>query len=232
MGEPSEFEVEEFAFIGRTFEEYKHMFHLDTETLADRTILDCPAGPDSFVARAHERGASVTGVDMMYDLLPDELAQQCRRDYEAVAEQLTEKRDLFTWEFYDTVENRKRLLRNAYETFLDDYAEGRHQDRYVYAELPNLPFADNMFSLVLSGHFLFLYDDQLDYDFHRQTLHELVRVASDEVRVFPLVGLDTERYNRLDDLIADLTAKGYTTDIQQVPFEFQQGATEMLVVTI
>jgi hypothetical protein len=225
VGDEDEFEVEEFAFIGRTFEEYRPMFDLDEATLREETILDCPSGPGSFVALAHERGASVTGVDVMYEHPPEELARRCRADYEHAADQLSEKRDLFTWEFYGGVEDRARVLREAYETFLADYPEGRREGRYLYAGLPRLPFADDSFSVVLSAHFLFLYGDRLGYDFHVGTLRELARVASEEVRVFPLVGLDTEPYERLDEVRSELTDQGLSNRVREAPFEFQQGAT-------
>lgn len=232
MTSRDKFAVDDFAFIGRTFEEYRHMFDLDVESLDGRSILDCPSGADSFVATAHELGASVTGVDVMYDRTPSELAERCRSDYEHVVEQFTEKRDLFNWDFYGDAEGRKQFLQEAYETFVDDYAEGRTQERYVYAELPNLPFEADSYSLVLSAHFLFLYSDRLDYDLHLATLRELTRVATDQVRVFPLVGLDTEKYSRLDDLVLELTEDGHTVDIVEVPFEFQQRANEMLVISV
>lgn len=231
--EPSKkFQVDDFAFIGRTFEEYLRMFDLEGKSIEGRTILDCPSGADSFVATAHELGAVVTGVDVMYAHSPQELARRCRSDYEHVAGQLVEKSDLFNWGFYGDIEGRKQLLNEAYETFVDDYAEGRKQGRYIYAELPKLPFESDSFSLVLSAHFLFLYKDRLDYDFHLSTLRELIRVASEQVRIFPLVGLDTEKYDRLDDIIQELTEDGHTVDVVEVPFEFQQGADETLLISV
>jgi hypothetical protein len=40
----------EYAFLGRTFEEYVRLFDLDPEALVGRRVLDCPSGPASFVA--------------------------------------------------------------------------------------------------------------------------------------------------------------------------------------
>jgi len=46
MGDSSEsgaFEVDdEFAFLGRTFAEYRRMFDLDVGSLQGRDVLDCP----------------------------------------------------------------------------------------------------------------------------------------------------------------------------------------------
>lgn len=224
------YEVEGYAFIGRTFEEYTRMFDLDVATLDEETILDCPAGPNGFVATVHERGADVTGVDALFDRPPSELASRCRGDVADVEPELRRKRKLFTWEFYDDVDERMDYLRRAAETFLADYPEGRRQGRYVHAELPELPFAEDAFSLVLSGHFLFLYDDRLDREFHLASLRELCRVAAGEVRVFPIYGLDAEPSDHLTDVIAALEAEGYAPETRTVPFEFQQGADRMLVV--
>ncbi len=44
---------------------------------------------------------------------------------------------------------------NALHCFLDDY--GRKNGHYVHGELPVLPFPDQVFDLVLSSHFLFVY---------------------------------------------------------------------------
>ena len=232
MVSSKKFKVDNFAFIGRTFDEYIKMFDLEVESIEGKTILDCPSGADSFVATAHELGASITGVDVMYSHTPRELARRCQLDYEDVAEQLGEKSDLFNWKFYGDVEGRKQFLNEAYETFIDDYPEGLKDGRYIYAELLKIPFESDSFALVLSAHFLFLYGVRLDFEFHLETLRELTRVASEQVRIFPLVGLDTEKYGRLEEIVYELTEDGHTVDLVQVPFEFQQGADEMLVISV
>ncbi|HMB50904.1 MAG TPA: hypothetical protein VKM69_09610, partial [Natronoarchaeum rubrum] len=101
----------------------------------------------------------------------------------------------------------------------------------VPATLPELPFADDAFSLTLSANFLFLYGDRLDYEFHLDALRELCRVTSEEIRIFPLAGLDTEPYDRLDDALDALRSEGRRVEIRNVPYEFQDGVSEMLVVT-
>lgn len=226
MTDEETFEVDGFALIGRTFTEYAHMFDLDPAVLTGRSVLDCPSGVGGFVPAARERGIPATGADVVYGRSLEYLERRCKEDYERVAAQLPEKKELFEWGFYGGIERRCRLLKRAYETFLDDYTE--HPGRYVSAVLPELPFASNAFSLVLSAHFLFLYGDRLDYEFHLASLRELARVATEEVRVFPLVGLDTELYGALDAISRELACEGFTVERVGVPFEFQTGANEML----
>jgi hypothetical protein len=96
--------------------------------------------------------------------------------------------DHFVWISIQSVEELERIRMNAMEAFLDDYDLGKRQGRYVDAELPSLPFADQSFDLALCSHFLFLYTEHLPEDFHRHAIIELRRVAA-EVRVFPLLNL-------------------------------------------
>lgn len=225
------FEVTDCALIGRTFEEYAAMFDLEPTDLEGRRVLDCPSGVASFVATATDRGIDAVGADVAYGQSTENLARRCRDDRESIGEQLAEKRALFDWSFYGSVAERQRYLRRASERFLEDYASDRSPDRYVAAALPVLPFERDAFSLVLSAHFLFLYGDRFDYEFHLAALRELARVATGEVRIYPLQGLDAEPYDRLEDAIATLADEGYEPRRRPVPFEFQRGSTEMLVLS-
>lgn len=223
------FEVEDdFAFLGRTFAEYRRMFDLDVDALAGQRILDCPGGPGSFTATAAELGADPVAVDPAYGPSVDTLGSRCRRSIEDTVTQLREKRDLFVWDYYGDVETRGRFQRAAAERFLADYAT--QPGRYVAAGLPNLPFADDAFDLTLSGNLLFLYDDRLSEGFHREALAELLRVTAGQLRIFPLASLDRTQSGLVESTIERLNIDGHRARLESVPYEFQPGATEMLVV--
>lgn len=228
---PSErYHVErKFAFIGRTFEEYRTLFDLSLADLRGKAILDCPGGPSAFTAVASLFDASVTAVDPEYGPPAETLARTCTDAVERTIDQLAEKRDLFVWEYYGDVETRGRYLRAAAERFLADYA--LNPGRYVQSRLPSLPFETDAFDLTLSANLLFLYDDRLDVAFHTASLRELARVSSDEVRVFPLHSLDGEQSAILPRVTGSLEADGLRVGVRDVPYEFQPGATEMLVVS-
>lgn len=227
--QPNRFAVsEQFRFIGRTFTEYRWLFDLALSDLAGQSILDCAAGPASFTATATQIGADVTAVDPTYGQPVETLEEICQDAVEKTLAQLQEKTDLFVWEAYGDVETRGRHLRSAYERFLADYSQ--HSGRYIPAALPDLPFDSDRFDLALSANFLFLYDDRLDLDFHLDSLRELARVAG-EVRIFPLASLDAERSEYVDPVVDQLESEGYGTEFQRVPYEFQPGVTEMLVVS-
>lgn len=217
---------DDFLFVGRTFEEYRRMFDLARADLRG-SLLDCPGGPSSFAAVAGAQGATVRAVDPMYERSRAHLRGACADAIERNVAQLREQRDLFVWEFYGDVPTRERYLRAASERFLADRA--RRPDRYVAAGLPDLPFGSNAFDLALSGNLCFLYDDRLDEAFHVAALRELARVAG-EVRVFPLHALDRERSSLVGPVTERLRADGHPVETRPVDYEFQPGATEMLVV--
>jgi len=221
------YEIDEFAFIGRTFTEYQRMFDFDPATWAGQRVLDCPAGPCSFVTEAHDRGIEAVSADKMYDRSAAALSKRCAEDIETAIDALDGVEDLYRWEFYGDVSELRTYREQAASRFLSDYAHNGH--RYVYADLPATPFVDHAFDLVLSAHFLFLYDDRLSYEFHLETIRELCRISG-QLRVFPLHGFDADQSELVGNLVEDLQSEGSTTDFQVVPFEFQRGANKMLVV--
>ncbi|EMA23371.1 hypothetical protein [Haloarcula argentinensis] len=225
--EDKKYEIDDFAFLGRTFTEYQQIFDFDPANWAGKRVLDCPAGPCSFVAEAHNHGIEAIGVDKMYDRSPAALSKVCAEDIETAMNALDGVEDLYVWDFYDDTSELRTYRERAATRFLSDYSH--NSDRYVSANLPATPFADQVFDLVLSAHFLFLYDDRLSHEFHLETTRELLRI-SNQLRVFPLHGFDANQSELVAELIQNLRSEGYSTDIREVPFEFQRGANKMLVV--
>ena len=103
-------------------------------------------------------------------------------------------------------------------------------ERYIPVTLPSLPFKNAEFDILLSAHFLFMYADRLDYQFHIETLNELLRVTKEEVRIFPLDDLEGKRYEHLDKIISYLSDNGCTVEEVKVPYEFQINANSMLKI--
>lgn len=81
----------------------------------------------------------------------------------------------------------------------------------------------------MCSHFLFLYSEHCDRDFHLAAIQEMLRVSR-EVRIFPLLTLIHEVSPYLDDAIAHFDNLGYSTSMVKVPYELQSGANEMLVI--
>lgn len=212
----------------RSFDEYVAFFALDHDRLP-RRVLDCSAGASSFVADATARGVETVAVDPAYRLGTGELARSAREGLTGAADIVAASRDRFVLDWYGSPERQRELRRTALEAFLADHDE--HPHRYVAAELPRLPFTDASFDLALCSHLFFTWADLLDEDWHEAALRELARVAQ-EVRVYPLVHQGSGGpLAFLTSLRDRLAGEGpLSSRLVPVPFRFQVGAYEMLVV--
>lgn len=228
MKRKNSLDLDRIAFIGRTYFEYMRMFSLDETVFHEGPVLDCAAGPSSFTAEAHRSGFRAIACDLLYELPVDRLLAKGRNDIEHVFDKLDEVRHLYTWKYYRDKDEIISYRHASLDLFSRDFHAGLTEGRYVHAELPRLPFPDKTFSLVLVSHFLFLYGDRLDLEFHQACLKELVRVSSGEVRIFPLQGLDAKPYPQMDEVLAHLRADGIRAEIVPTNFEFQRGSNKML----
>ena len=216
-------------FTSRTWLEYMKMFNLDAGDMCYGKILDCAGGASSFTAHMSGERCNVVAVDMLYNEEPDVLADKCQAHLELLIDHIGLIADVSVdgsvWSFFKDVDDLKEQRKLACDEFIRDYRD--HRDRYVPAELTNLPFDDNSFNLVLSSHLLFIYDHRLDYDFHLNTIKEMLRVSSEELRIYPLVnrGIKSLYVNRI---ISDL--EYLDVDILKVDYEFRKGGNEMMVI--
>lgn len=209
----------------RSYAEYEAMF--DLSELPD-SVVDCCAGGAGFTAEAAARGVDAVAVDPAYEMPAAELVDTVRRSLPAGARIVDEHAASFTWKWYGDPGRKDELRIEAADRFLQDVAVA--PERYVAGGLPELPFGDGRFDLVLCSHLLFTWADKYDRDWHLAALRELVRVSRSEVRIFPLVNQGAgEPVEFLPDLLEAL--RPVTSQIRKVPYEFQVGADEMLVLT-
>ena len=141
---------------GRSFDEYLDMFDLSESDLA-RDIVGIGDGPASFNTRMHQRGTPIVSVDPIYRFSEAELRQRIQETYEDVIAQARRNRDKFVWTKFASVDELAEVRMQAMDEFCRDFETGKQQGRYIDASLPNLPFPDRHFDLVLSAHLLFFY---------------------------------------------------------------------------
>ncbi len=55
-----------------------------------------------------------------------------------------------------------------------------------------------------------------------------LRLANNEVRIFPLLDLNNQTSKHLEPVLKILEEKGFETEIVKTNYEFQKGANEML----
>jgi hypothetical protein len=220
------FTLEQVVPWGRSFDEYRRMFALTDDDLRLR-ILGCGDGPASFNAEATRRGTRVISCDPIYRYDAEQLRQRIAATSGEILEQTRKNADEFVWTTITSVEELGRVRLAAMNDFLDDYAAGKRDGRYLDAELPTLPFADASFDLALSSHFLFLYTTQLGEAFHRAAILEMCRVAR-EVRIFPLLALGAVPSPLVERVADELRSQRFVVSIEDVDYEFQRGGNQMM----
>lgn len=222
-------DLERIVFIGRTYQEYMDMFSLSNEELQGKKILDCPAGACSFTAVGNRSGLDITACDIAYFHASEDLKNKGQMDIEHAMEHMEKAKRNYKWDYFNDIEGLKKHRLSALRECSQDMKKS--SERYIPVTLPSLPFKNDEFDILLSAHFLFTYADRLDFDFHIETLNELLRVTKEETRIFPLVDLAGNRYTYLDETISYLTANGCTTEEVKVAYEFQTNANAMLKIT-
>ena len=212
----------------RSFQEYAAMFDLADAATAG-SVVDCCAGASSFVAELATRGGVGIAVDPVYAKGLDAVRRAAAASLIAGTTIVRDHTDRFVWHWYGSPGQRDRMRAAAVDRFVEDVTH--RPSAYLAGELPHLPLASASADLVLCSHLLFTWADRLDIDWHRAALADLVRVARQEVRVFPLVMQATGApVPFLDRLIDELRAQGHEVAVRDVPYEFQRGAHAMLVI--
>lgn len=215
--------------LGRTFDEYYRMFDLNDELLKKEVFLDAASGVSSFCAEARARGYNVTASDKIYTSDPSEIENKCAKDLDVVMEQLPGIADLYLWNYFKDIKALKNNREKAYRSFIEDFKKYGIK-RYVPAEFPATNFQNGQFTISLASHFLFVYEDRLDYDFHKKTIIELLRISSKEIRIFPIVNLKGNRSSFIETLMHDEEIGRYRISIRKVSYEFMKNGNEMLVI--
>jgi hypothetical protein len=211
---------------GRSFEEYRRMFALSDADLAGR-ILGCGDGPASFNAEATARGHAVVSCDPIYACSPAEIERRVEGAYDRIIALVRRNLDGFVWDHFHGPDHLGQCRLAAMRHFLADFEAGKVAGRYVTASLPRLPFEDRQFDLALVSHLLFLYSGQLDFEFHRAAVEELLRVAR-EVRIFPLPTLGRRPSPHVGPICTHVARRGWKAEVCGVPYEFRRGSNEML----
>lgn len=214
--------------FGRSLDEYKHMFALSPEDI-DSKILSVADGPASVNAEMFQLGKNYFSVDPLYRFSAEEIEQQFHRVAADVFRQVEQSSADWVWTFHRDLEALQQTRIRVMKTFVSDLPLGIKTGRYRAGELPQLDFADRTFDLILCSHFLFLYSAHFSYEFHRDSIIEMLRVA-DEVRIFPLLTLNLEVSPYLAALLEEFRDSPWKIMVEKVPYELQKGGNQMLKI--
>ncbi len=200
------------------------MFDLSQVELHSR-ILDCAGGPSSFNTECNDRMGQVVSIDPLYNLTRDKISERIYDTWEKVLQETQENMNKYIWDEIGSVIQLGNIRMGAMRKFLCTYEKGKKEKKYIPGELPVLSFPPESFDLAVCSHFLFLYSDQLDYDFHLKSLREMLRVAK-EVRIHPLLDHNGKPFTQMDKLLEEL--KPFNPEIRTVNYEFLKGANQTL----
>jgi hypothetical protein len=160
------------------------------------------------------------------------LEKRGKNDLDHMIDRISGVSNLYNWNLYADIDELRRSRVTSLEKFISDYGKGMKEKRYVKAQLPKLPFHDKSFDLVLSANLLFYYHDKLDYSFHLDSILEMLRISSNEVRIFPVQLPDAKFPNYLNVLIETVKKRWQnkiSARIETVQHEFRRGVNKMLV---
>jgi hypothetical protein len=216
---------------GRNLEEYQNMFQLSKEDLQSK-ILGCGDGPSSFNFEVTKLNGNITSIDPIYQFSKDEIQTRINETSSVVSKQLKQNQNDFVWKSIKNVDELINIRLTAMNNFIKDYENGKNEKRYIHNELPKLSFENDDFDLVLSSHFLFLYSEHFDLQFHIDSILEMCRVSKKEVKIFPLLDLKNQKSKYLEPILDILKDKGFETKIIKTNYEFQKGANELLSIKV
>jgi hypothetical protein len=220
--------LDRVVLLGRTFEEYCRCFLFEPDELIGKDVLDVAGGVSSFCAEANARGIRVTSFDPIYALSAEKIAERSEPDLDSVSRAIGSV-PTYRWSYYKTPERMREFRERAYSIFRSDFK--RHPSRYVAGELPRLPFPDVSFDLTLVSYFLFAYQERLTYEFHRDSVLEIMRVTRGEARIYPTVTFEAQPSAYVPILRSDPAVQRFEFTEIKTDFEFLVNSNSYLRVT-
>jgi AraC-like DNA-binding protein len=222
-------QLEQVVPFGRSLDEYIHMFNL-TEQDLQKSILGVGDGPASFNAEGTQLGYKIQSIDPLYEFTSHQIRQRFNQVVDNIIDQVKNTPADWVWTYHSSPDGLKENRKRVIDLFCQDYDRGKLEQRYQTGALPKLPYGDRQYQLGLCSHFLFLYSDHFDRQFHFDSIIEMLRVCQ-EVRIFPLLTLMLQPSQHLQAVISQLSAAGYQCNIQTVRYELQRGGNQMLKVS-
>ncbi|SFE37292.1 Methyltransferase domain-containing protein [Paenibacillus algorifonticola] len=222
------------AITCRGYDEYLRMFGLEESDLGAGPLLDIAAGGASFTAEACARGYDAHAVDPRYAGDVESWIAQSADEIEISTNKLIALQEAFDWSYYKDPALHRAGRERSLELFANHLRSEAGKDRYRFGQLPQLPFGQGTFSLVLCSHFLFLYAEQFDFNFHKQAVLEMMRLCKPggQVRIYPLLSLSWNAYPHMDELLKAVAERGGQAEFMPANLPFIPGSDLFLKIRV
>jgi hypothetical protein len=205
--------------------DYRQMFDLSDEDLKKR-ILNVPGGISSVNAQLHEMGHSIVSGDPHYHLDHKAMSALAEEVLAANEKNLRENLERLKNSSESALIELMQNWRKNKDCFLEDYSEGRKELRYQEMNLPQLPFGDQHFELLLCTDLLFHANARGGLS-PEALMAELTRVAL-EVRIFPILDEGNALSSSIGPLMLAYQKQDFGIELREVPYETKRGANAML----
>jgi len=219
------------AMTCRGFDEYVRMFDLKEAELAHGVTLDIAGGGSSFTAEAAARGYKAMALDPRYVNNQQEWITEAQGEIHSSTAKLESISDQFDWTYYESLEKHRAGRLASLQLFAAHSADETGRASYIAGSLPELPFEQGQFDRVLCSHFLFLYGDQFDADFHSRSLLEMMRICRGSISVYPLHTLKMEPYPYLEQVLDTVRQAGGNIELFSSKLPFIPGSKMGLRIT-
>lgn len=211
---------------GHSLEDYREMFDLNDEDLTKK-ILDCYPGPASFNAELHQQQHDITSCDEIFSLSHPNIENHIIDIFQSMLARVRQQENRFIWDKVGSIDELAKARQEGINTFLDDFDEGKQQQRYISAKLHDLPFDNFQFDLALCSHYLFGSRVNSSLEIHMAAILEMCRVAT-EVRIFPLLASTGEISPLVGPIMLQLQQNNLGVEIREVPYQIQKNGNAML----
>nr|WP_295974949.1 methyltransferase domain-containing protein [uncultured Bacillus sp.] len=220
------------AMTCRSYKEYEEMFMFDDCLFKKGRVLDAASGGSSFIAELTKKGYDAVAVDPLYRLSVEEMNAFGYQEIEIASQKLEKVKHIYEWVSYESLDMHNDIRRHSFQKFLESYKQDVKKEKYIAASLTSLPFENDTFSLVVCNHFLFLYQEQFDFNFHLKAIEEMIRVTKvgGSIRIYPLVDFKSQIYTHLDELIDAINTSHASAKIKETPFRFLPSAHHFLQI--
>lgn len=204
------------------------MFALSPANL-ERTILSVASGGSSLGAELRTQNSMVTSLDPLYKQPPEVVEQLITRQLQRLEGLIVENSPEWVWSYHGGKPSLLASRKKTFDAFLSDYRLHYGSQYYRASSLPFLS-TERTYDLCLCSHFLFLYSNLLDYDFHITSIRSLLKVAN-ELRIYPIMTQALVQYPHLDTLRTELQENGFRSRVVSVSYRLRRDSDHMLVVT-
>ena len=222
--------LKKFVLWGHRLNDYKEMFNLSDEFLANNQIVEYGSGITSFNAEMAKLGRRVVSIDPMYALTLDDIKSHVSEVFELTLSKIKNNKEKYNWKNHDELAALIEMRRKGINLFYADFEKGREEGRYLTGIDPSVLTAENScFDLALITHHLFVNFVDHGVDEHVALILEMIKIAG-EVNIFPLLDKFGQISKLLGPVMLSLQQRELGLEVCQVGSQLQKSGNAMLRV--